>query len=69
MDLTAAELEQQLFGNDYPDYILDNSLYTSHQLVNVYGQGILRYELRFGSAAVDVQVNLQARPAPVDTLN
>lgn len=61
--LSASEVEETLFGVGAADFILSNSFATSHQLVNVYGQGIARYELRFGSTAVDVQVNLKAPKA------
>lgn len=55
--MSAAALERVLF-NDQPDFIIHNSFATSHQTVNVYGQGVARYELRCGDTAVDAQVNL-----------
>ncbi|AHJ95533.1 DEAD/DEAH box helicase [Hymenobacter swuensis] len=66
--LTAKAVEQVLFGPDHEEFILSNSFTTSHQLVNVYGQGVARYELRFGPTAVDVQVNLKAKLAEADIL-
>jgi hypothetical protein len=59
-----AEIEELIFDGD-PNYIEKNAFSTSHQLVNVYGKSQtrrgeleMRYEVRSGDDAVDVQVHI-----------
>ncbi|MDR1080860.1 MAG: AAA family ATPase [Deltaproteobacteria bacterium] len=48
-------LEQLMFGS--PAYIEDNAFSTSHQLINVYSEPEMKYEIRSEDNAVDIQVH------------
>lgn len=50
-----SEIEEIMFDSE--TYIEDNSFSTSHQTVNVYAKAELRYEIRGGEDAVDIQTH------------
>ena len=56
MEWQADNIEEMIFGKR--DYIEKSSFSTTHQPVNVYGKPDLRYEVRSGDDAVDVQVHI-----------
>ncbi len=53
---TAADLERVMFKT--ANYIYDNSLVTSHQPVNVYGQPTKKYEIRCEDKVIDIQLKI-----------
>jgi hypothetical protein len=56
MEWQADEIEEMIF--EKRDYIEKSSFSTTHQPVNVYGKPDMRYEVRSGDDAVDVQVHI-----------
>lgn len=55
VEYESSMLEEIMFGSE--TYIEDNAFATSHQIVNVYGQPEMKYEIRSEDTAVDVQIH------------
>jgi hypothetical protein len=54
-EMYAHDIEALMLGS--PSYLEDNSFSTSHQLVNVYGEPEMVYEIRSEENAIDIQVH------------
>ena len=54
-ELTAFDMEKIMFNQS--NYIYENSLFTPHQKINVYGKPTKKYEVRYDNSVVDIQIN------------
>jgi hypothetical protein len=52
---TATEIEQILFSNRH--FIVENTIITTHQRINVYGKPTKKYEVRIEDNVVDIQLD------------
>lgn len=57
-EFQSSEIEELLFGDER--YLENNTFFTSHQNVNVYGLPNARYEVRTDDQAIDVQIQENA---------
>jgi hypothetical protein len=48
-------MEKIMFNQS--NYIYENSLFTPHQKINVYGKPTKKYEVRYDNSVVDIQIN------------